>query len=70
LEQTFCQMSKSLVFQYFQRININPLSPLWAKPFRPDFAEDTTSEAGRLYEELLHKIEVTLKLTNLLKLGG
>jgi hypothetical protein len=70
LEQTFCQMGKSTVIQYFQRININPLSPLWAKPFRPHFAEDTLSEDGRLYEELLNKIEDTLKLTNLLKLGG
>lgn len=70
LEQTFCQMGKSSVIHYFQRIDINPLSPLWAKPFRPSFAEDTTSEAGCLYEELLHKIEVHLKLTNLLKLGG
>lgn len=70
LEQTLCQMGKSTVIQYFQRININPLSPLWAKPFRPGFAEDGHSEAGRFYEELLHKIEITLKLTSLLTLGG
>ena len=70
LEQTFCLMGKSEVIQYFQRIKINPISPLWAKPFRPDFAEDTHSDAGRLYEELLCKIEMTLKLTNLLKLEG
>mgnify|MGYP000742298615 CR=1 FL=1 len=70
LEQVFCLMGKSEAIQYFQGIKVNPISPLWAKPFRPDFAEDTHSDAGRLYEELLCKIEMTLKLTDLLKLGG
>jgi len=70
LEQTFCQMEKSSVIQYFQSIGINPLSPLWARPFRPTFAEDNKSYAGRLYEQALSNVETALKLTNLLQLGG
>jgi len=70
LEQTFCQMNQSAVFQYFKEVGINPLSPLWAKPFRPIYAEDQHSAEGRLYEDSLNKIETTLKLTGLLTLGA
>jgi hypothetical protein len=70
LEQTFSQLGTSRTIHYFQTIGINPLSPLWAKPFRPSFAEDHQSDSGRLYEQVLSKIEVTLKLTSLLALGG
>jgi len=68
-EQTFCQMEKSLSFAYFREIGLKPLSALLAKPFRPDFAEDNSTEAGRLYEQGYSRIEVTLKLSNLLKFG-
>lgn len=70
LEQTFSQMKASTTIKYFQRIGINPLSPLWAKAFRPSFAEDNQSDSGHLYEQVLSKIEVTLKLASLVALGG
>lgn len=69
LEQIFCQMSKSAAISYFKKININPLSPLWAAPFRPHFAEDSSTEQGRLYESILRKIEHSLELNQLITLG-
>ena len=70
LEKIFCQMSKSAAISYFREININPLSPLWAAPFRPHFAEDSSTDQGRLYESLLRKIEHSLELNQLITLGG
>jgi len=69
LEQTLCQLAKSNTIAYFNKIGVNPISPLWAKPFRPNFAESPSLVAGKLYECVLEKIESKLKLTNLLKLG-
>ena len=70
LEQTMCQMGNSAVIEYFKNIEINPVSPLWAVPFRPTFAEDANSKAGELYENVLRSIENKLELTDLAVLGG
>ena len=44
LEQTFSQLKSSSAFTFFKNIAINPISPLWQPPFRPDFAESNATE--------------------------
>jgi hypothetical protein len=42
--------------EYFRRLELNPLSPLRAAPFRPGFAEDATSVPGQRYEAALERV--------------
>lgn len=53
-----------------EQLRINPLSALYAEPFRPAFAVDASTDAGRLYERALHTIEQAWGLTDKPGLGG
>ncbi|CAJ0893556.1 phospholipase D-like domain-containing protein [Ralstonia flatus] len=57
LEQALNQASESPVIKAFHELRINPLSPLRAVPFRPFFAETSQSSGGRLYEDVLSRVE-------------
>lgn len=65
LEQSLIQTRQSEIYKVFREMNINPLSPLWKKPFRPLFAEDQTTQEGKYYEKVLNHIEMELELNNL-----
>lgn len=69
LEQTFSQLKNSSAFTFFKDIAINPISPLWQPPFRPDFAESNATELGAYYEGVLKRVEHKLGLAALAKLG-
>jgi hypothetical protein len=57
LEQTLIRASASPGVQSFITLKINPLSPLHAAPFRPEFAETDDTEEGTRYLAALRRIE-------------
>jgi hypothetical protein len=57
LEQCLVQAAGSTVVKEFEKLLINPLSPLWEPPFRPLFAETSQTAEGIRYEAVLRKIE-------------
>lgn len=70
LEQTLCQARESTAVTAFLALGLNPLSPLWHTMFRPSFAETTESDAGRLYESTLVRIEKSWVVDQLTAIGG
>jgi hypothetical protein len=70
LEQTLGQATETAVLEKFQAYGLNPLSPLWHPPFRPVFAEASTSEEGQRYEDTLRRIEAAWNVSDLSRLGG
>ena len=70
LEQTLCQAKESDPVKVFVTLRLNPLSPLRAVPFRPLYAESGTSEAGKLYEQALARVEAAWEVAGLDRLGG
>ena len=70
LEQTLGQAKKSEPVAEFIRLGINPISPLYAAPFRPAFADTEVSDAGRHYEAVLARIEADWNVADLARLGG
>lgn len=71
LEQTLGQASDSAPVKYFrEKLELNPLSPLKHKPFKPSFAENSDSVPGKLYEETLSRIEKNWKVNELSKIEG
>lgn len=69
LEQTLGQARDSDPVKAFIRLGLNPLRPLYASPFRPAFAEHGASDAGRLYEQTLGRIEAAWEVAGLAPLG-
>jgi hypothetical protein len=69
-EQCLTQASESEVINEFVKLNINPLSPLKHKPFRPKFAEDEKKREGMLFESALERIQIAWGVTELPDLGG
>lgn len=69
LEQTLGQASGSGPVKEFIRLGLNPISPLYAPPFRPLFAECGASDAGKLYEQTLGRVEVAWEVAGLDRLG-
>lgn len=58
LEQTLTAMKDNdEVASIVAQLGINPLHALYADPFRPSFAEDAKTEAGKLYERTIAAIE-------------
>lgn len=57
VEQTLYQAGKDPAVEAFVRMGINPLQPLHAPPFRPDYAESADSPEGRDYEAMLGRVE-------------
>ncbi|UTH75182.1 hypothetical protein [Chromobacterium sp. IIBBL 290-4] len=70
LEQTLSRVADSPVVDYFKTLGLNPLSPLLVPVFRPDFAEDASTSAGRLYESVLERIGEQWGIADLMPLGG
>jgi hypothetical protein len=68
LEQCLLQASESPALEEFVNLEINPLSPLWSAPFRPDFAENDQTPEGRRYEAVLQRVEKAWAVTSLNKL--
>jgi len=56
LQQTLCQTSQSQVVAQFVALGLDPLSPLYAAPFRPSYAESGDSEQGLRYEAALDAV--------------
>ncbi|RQS71232.1 hypothetical protein DID96_13670 [Burkholderia sp. Bp8963] len=57
LEQTLVRAAGSAGVTAFAELELNPLSPLRAAPFRPGFAETGGNAAGARYEAALRTIE-------------
>jgi hypothetical protein len=65
------QASDSAPVKYFRdEVKLNPLSPLRHKPFRPSFADTSDSEPGKLYDDVLLRIEECWKVNELSPIGG
>lgn len=71
LEQTLGQAIDSSPVKYFRdELKLNPLSPLRHQSFRPSFADSSDSEAGRLYEDTLARIEKSWMVNELAPIEG
>lgn len=71
LEQTLIQARGSAAVAYFRdELGEDPLWPLLAPCFRPEFAEDGESENGRLYEAALGAVRTSWGVAGLPGLGG
>lgn len=70
LEQTLTLAKGNKVVDYFVKdLELNPLAPLRHASFRPDYAEDRSSNAGQEYECMLKKIEKSWRVNDFLGLG-
>jgi hypothetical protein len=69
LEQSLVQAAESPTIKAFLELGINPLSPLWYQPFRPDFAGSPEQVEGWLYEQVLNRVEMAWKVATLSDLG-
>jgi hypothetical protein len=71
LEQALGQAANSVSVQYFRdNLKLNPLSPLWVQSFRPEYAENSESVFGKLYDETLARIEERWAVSKLCSIGG
>lgn len=68
-EQCLTQAAESPVLAGFVSLGLNPLSPLWHAPFRPEFAATSETDEGRCYEEALKRVEAAWNVTGLCGLG-
>lgn len=57
------------MLEEFLKLGLNPLSPLWCGPFRPDFAMIAETPEGRRYEETLRRVEAAWKVAGLANFG-
>ena len=70
LEHCLTQAKESRVLLKFRNLNLNPLSPLWQPPFRPDFADSNETDEGRSYESVIERVERAWDVGGLSKLEG
>ena len=70
LEQTLAMAVSSDVLSQFRALKLNPLSPLWHVPFRPHYADSVASAEGRLYEQVLARLETAWQVQNFSRFGG
>jgi hypothetical protein len=70
LEQCLMQMKGSPVIEAFVQFRLNPLSPLWYIPFRPDFAATAATTEGALYERALTRSEAAWNVAEFRRMGG
>ena len=70
LEQTLMQAAKSADVRGFDELKLNPLSPLWEKPFRPSFAETAHSDEGERYEQVLRDVQVAWGVDQAERIGA
>jgi len=69
LEQTLSRAKDSAVVKAFQVMNLNPLSPLRAAPFRPPYAEGTDLAPGQTYDAALTRTEKAWGVVGLPAIG-
>jgi hypothetical protein len=69
LEQVLTQAKDSPVVRAFQSMELNPLHPLFAPAFRPDFAATGQTPQGTRYEAALNTAITAWQLENCSKLG-
>ena len=65
LGQTLEMASDDAEIAAFRALGLNPLSPLRAVPFRPDFARSGMTPAGQLYEETLDRVAIAWQVDTL-----
>lgn len=70
LEQTLVQAARCADVRAFDALKLNPLSPLWEKPFRPAFAETAASAEGARYEKVLRDVEVAWGVDGAERIGA
>lgn len=71
LEQTLGQAADSASVKYFrEKLGLNPLSALHHQSFRPSFAETGDSKPGKLYDDMLLRIENSWKVNEVSPIGG
>jgi hypothetical protein len=70
LEQVLIQAKDCDVAQTFRQIGLNPFCPLFAKAFRPEFAEDDKADPGKIYVKALGAVVGAWGLEKATKLGG
>lgn len=70
LQQCLMQATESCGLAAFKKLDINPMSPLWHSPFRPEFAQDGDSPEGLRYEAVLQHVEQVWGVTAMKKLGA
>jgi len=69
LEQCLVQAADSKALGEFLKLNINPLSPLWYRPFRPAFAASDETDEGFRYESVLRRVEIAWDVAGLNRFG-
>jgi hypothetical protein len=70
LEQCLSQAAGNIVLEEFVRLQLNPLSPLWHPPFRPDFAQSADTPEGFRYEAALKRVETAWYVDNFSPIGN
>ncbi len=68
LEQTLIQAGDSEEFEVFRKMNLNPLSVLKRKSFRPSYSKSCDNSCHIYYLKMLERVENRLQLNNLSKL--
>ncbi|WP_414524319.1 hypothetical protein, partial [Umezakia ovalisporum] len=68
LKQTLVSTKNDPVYNTFRNLGINPYSVLFDASFRPRFAEDRSTEEGKLYEDALEFVIREIGLDNLNKI--
>jgi hypothetical protein len=68
LEQVLISSSTSIGVAEFQKLSINPLSPLLHAAFRPDFAQVGCAEGAR-YEAVIERVEKAWDVASLRGIG-
>ncbi len=69
LEQCLIQAAGSQTLREFLKFNLNPLSPLWYAPFRPDFALTAETPEGLRFEEAIKRVEQVWNVATLSDIG-
>ena len=69
LEQCLIQAAGSKALEEFVKLKLNPLSPLWHAPFRPDFALSGATSDGLRYGEALARVEAVWNVAMLSSIG-
>lgn len=70
LKQTLIQAKDAPIVALFRSWELNPLSALYEVPFRPMYAEDSSSANGQLYETVLDLVSQEWGVNNMIGFQG
>ncbi len=70
LRQTLIQAKDAPIVEVFRQWEVNPLSALYAKPFRPEFAEGNGTDEGLLYKGVLDSVCEQWRVSHMMGLDG